>query len=68
MESRGEESYGIVANMLNSDIIVSLNSSRIIMFTIGLILLRKEWTHLLPPYIDYIVPLLLFYKDGFGIE
>ena len=33
-----------MANELDFDIVVNLNSSKIIMFTFGLIPLRKAWT------------------------
>ena len=38
----GESPYSIVANMLNCDIIVSLSSNHIVMFTFRIILLRKK--------------------------
>ena len=40
----GESSHGVVANMLDCDIVGSLNFSHAIMFTFRLVLLRKVWT------------------------
>ena len=45
----GEVFHGIIANILDYDIVVSLNSSHNIMFTFIQILLGKAWTSLFPP-------------------
>ena len=49
-------------------VIVSSNSSRAIMFTFGQIPLEKVMKPLILLAMDYIVPLLFFSKDGFGIK
>ena len=40
--------YGIIANVLDCEIVVRLNSSQAIMFTFELIPLRKVWNFLFP--------------------
>ena len=59
-------SRGVVVNVLDYDVIVSeFEFQRGIMFTFGLIPVKKVWTLLSPNY--ELIPLLLFYYDGFGI-
>ena len=59
--------YGVVANELDSNILVSSNSCRVITFTFGLMPFENVWKPLPPPPgIVWIVPLVLFYDDDFG--
>ena len=46
----------------------SSTSSWAITFTFGIPLLGKVWNPLIPPAISWIVSLLYFYYDGFGIR
>ena len=52
-------SQGTMVYMLDSNILVNLNSSHAIRFTFGLISLGKVWTPLSTP---------CFYNDGFGMK
>ena len=64
------ESRGVMANELDCDVVVSLGSNHAITFTFGLISLGKVWKHLSPPPQGkgWMVQLLFFNKDGFGIN
>ena len=63
---RGGSPHDVVANTL--DIVVSLIFSQIVAFTFRLIPLGKVWTPLSLPGMGYLVPILSFYEDSFGIR
>ena len=53
--------------MLNSDVIMSLNSSHATTF-FWINTLEKSMNLIISPAMDWIAPLLSFYNDGFSIK
>ena len=63
------KSCGVVVNMLNCDLIVSLNSSHTITFPFRLIPFRKVWTTLSPTRNGLnCINTVYFHIDGFSIK